>query len=138
GGSRAATETVVDGVIIRDHRKDRSKPIALPDRPPPKHARKIPPELTREVTNRLLPIVRACASSVPPEARGAKPRVEGTVVIAIRNGQVQVSQAAIELTDVVGAPADPAKQCIEQQTLGVTAPAADEADLDDYPIRIRF
>jgi hypothetical protein len=86
----------------------------------------------------MLPIVRECAASVPPEARGVKPRVEGQVVIAIKNQQVQVSNATVDLTDVVGAPVEATKQCIQQKTLGITAPAGDEADLENYPIRISF
>jgi hypothetical protein len=135
---RTTTETIINGVRVRDHRRDRSKPIVIPPRPPPAHARKIAPELTREISNRILPIVRECASQVPPEARGGKPRVEGQVVIAIKGQQVQISQATIEISDVVGASLEPAKQCIQDKTLGVTVPASEEADLVDYPIRLSY
>ncbi len=135
---RPTTETIINGVRVRDHRRDRSKPIAIPTRPPPAHARKIPPTLTREISNRILPIVRECASQVPPEARGVKPRVQGEVVIAIKGQQVQITQATIEISDVVGASLEPAKQCIQQKALGVTVPAAEESDLEDYPIRLSY
>jgi hypothetical protein len=135
---RPTTETIIDGVRVRDHRRDRSQPIVIPPRPPPAHARKIPPTLTKTISDRILPIVRECGASVPPEARGPKPRVEGTVIIAIKDQQVQLSQATIELTDVVGAALEPTKQCIQQKALGVTAPAADEADLENYALRLSY
>lgn len=136
--ARTTTETIINGVRVRDHRRDRSKPIVLPSRPPPAHSRKIPPELTREISNRILPIVRECASQVPPEARGERPRVEGQVVIAIKSQQVQLSEATIEITGVVGAPLETAKQCIRDKALVVTVPAGEEADLADYPIRLSY
>lgn len=135
---RTTTETIINGVRVRDHRRDRSKPIVIPARPPPAHARRIPPELTREISNRILPVVRECASQVPPEARGVKPRVEGQVVIAIKGGQVQLSEATIEISDVVGASLETAKQCIRDKALGVTVPAGEEADLADYPVRLSY
>jgi hypothetical protein len=138
GDARAPTETVIDGVRVRDHRRDRSKPTAVPPRPLPEHARRIPRTLTSEISNRLIPLVRECAASVPREARGAKPRVEGQVVIAIKNEQVQVTRTTVALVDVVGASVDAVKQCIEQQALGVTAPAAGEADLEDYPLQVNL
>jgi hypothetical protein len=135
---RTTTETIINGVRVRDHRRDRSKPIVIPSRPPPAHARKIPPELTREISNRILPAVRECASLVPPEARGERPRVEGQVVIAIKSQQVQISEATIEITGVVGAPLETAQQCIRDKALVVTVPAGEEPDLADYPIRLSY
>lgn len=138
GSGQPYTEVVIDGVRVRDHRKDRSQPINIPPRQPPAHARKIAPGLTQDISSHLLPIVRECAASVPPEARGAKPRVQGEIVIAIKGKQVQITQASIELSDVAGAPAEPLKQCVQQKALGVSLPAGDEADLENYPIRITY
>jgi len=132
------TETVVNGVRVRDHRKNRSEPIDIsPDKRPP-NARKIQSSLTTDISNKILPIVRECGSSVPPEARGVKPRVEGEVVIAIRNKQVVITRATVQLADVVGASLEPTKQCIEQKTAGLTVPAGDEADLEDYTMTFSY
>jgi len=132
------TETVVNGVRVRDHRRDRSTPYTPAQSGPPAFARKIKPELTGEIVNRFLPYVRECGKAVPPEARGQKPRFEGTLVIAIKNHQVSVREATIELTDVIGAHAEPTQQCLQQKAQLITAPAADEDDLDNYPIRISY
>lgn len=131
-----ATETIINGVRVRDHRKDRSQPIQLPERPRPESGRRIAPSLTRDLSDQLLPLVRQCATAVPPEARGPKPRVIGNVVIAIKNKQVQVSSATFALADVFGAPAEPTQQCIQQKALGITLPAPDEEDLEKYPVQV--
>ena len=132
------TETVVDGVRIRDHRRDRTQPIEIPTRTRPVHDRKIPPALTADISNRILPFVRECASNVPQEARGVKPRIDAQLVIAIKDQRVQIRQATIEISEVVGAALEPAKQCLQEKTLGVTAPAAGEADLEDYALRLSY
>ena len=44
--------------------------------------------LTTDISNKILPIVRECGATVPPRRSGAKPRLEGQIVIAIKNKQV--------------------------------------------------
>jgi hypothetical protein len=139
GGDRPpATETVINGVRIRDHRKDRSQPVTLPDRPPPSHPRRISPNVTAAVIDRMRPVVRECAANVPPEAKGVKPRAEGQVLISIKDHQVHVREAALEIGDVVGAAVEPTRQCIRERSLAVTAPGGDEEDVEDYPIHLSF
>lgn len=138
GDAPPPTETIINGVRVRDHRRDRTQPIEIAPRTRPAYARKIPPELTADISNRILPIVRECASNVPREARGVKPSVQGQLVIAIKDHRVQIRQATIEIADVVGAALEPTQQCIQQKALGVTAPAADEADLEDYALRLSY
>lgn len=137
-GDRGYTETIVNGMRVRDHRKDRSQPVDIGSGSRPPNARRIQPALTADISNRILPIVRECGASVPTEARGVKPRVEGEILIAIRSKQVQITRANIQLTDVVGASVDPTKQCIEQKVLGLTVPAGEEADLEDYTITLSY
>ena len=135
---RPATETIINGVRVRDHRRDRSKPVTLPDRPPPPHVRRIDPKLTAEISDRILPIVRECGGAVPPEARSPKPRVEGQVTIAIKDHRVSVTAATVEISGVAGATLEPAKQCIQQKMLGVAVPQADEEDVESYPIQVSY
>lgn len=123
---------------VRDHRKDKSTPVdrLLPERAP--GSRTIDPKLTAQINTQLLPFVRECAAGVPPEARGVKPRIEGKIIIAIKDGQAQVTEADVDLTDVVGASIEPTKQCLEQKARGITVPAENEADLESYSITIRY
>jgi hypothetical protein len=137
-GDRGYTETIVNGMRVRDHRKDRTQPVDIGSGSRPPNARRIQPSLTADISNRILPIVRECGASVPTEARGVKPRVEGEILIAIRSKQVQITRANVQLTDVVGASVDPTKQCIEQKVLGLTVPAGEEADLEDYTITLSY
>lgn len=134
-----ATETVINGVRIRDHRSDRSKPITLPTTRPPPRDRRIAPTLTGEITNLILPIVRDCANAnLPPEVRGSRPRVEGQVVISIKEKRAHITQAIVELSDVTGGTVDVARRCIEDKAVGLTLPAGAEEDLEEYPIRISY
>lgn len=138
GADRPATETIINGVRVRDHRRDRSKPISFPDRPPPSDTRRIGRTTTVDINNRILPFVRECGSSVPPEARGDRPRVEGQVIVSIKDHQARVTEATVEISAVAGAALDVAKQCIQQKALGVVVPAADEADIENYPIQLSY
>ena len=133
------TETIINGVRVRDHRKDRSSPISLPTTRPPPRGRRITPELTGAFINQINPIVRECAAThLPPEVRGAKPRAAGQILIAIKDQQASVTSTTVELSDVTGGTVDQARKCIEDKSVGLTAPAANEADLEDYPIQISF
>jgi hypothetical protein len=133
------TETIINGVRVRDHRQDRSKPISLPTTRPPPRGRRIAPELTGELTSRIMPIVRECAMAhLAPETRGPKPRAEGQVVVTIKDQQARITRTVVELSDVTGGTVDQARKCIEDKTVGVTAPAANETDLEDYPIQISY
>jgi hypothetical protein len=132
------TETVINGVRVRDHRKDKTKPIEVTTGGRPPDARRIQQSLTGDISNRILPVVRDCGAGVPPEARGPKPRAEMEVVIAIRNKQVHVTKATVQLTDVVGASLEPTRQCIEQKLVGFTLPAGDEPDVEDYTLTLSY
>ena len=71
------------------------------------------------------------------EARGPAPRIQGSVSIAIKDGQVTVGDTAFQLRDVVGASVEPIKQCIEQQARTITHPT-DEHDLESYDLTLSF
>ena len=57
---------------------------------------------------------------------------------ALRSEPVKVTSTTVELSDVTGGTVDQARKCIEDKSVGLTAPAANEADLEDYPIQISF
>jgi hypothetical protein len=134
----SVTETIVNGVRVRDHRQDRSKPIVLHDPPPSSRSRRIDAKVTAEVNDRLLPGVRECGAAVPPEARSDKPRVQGQVLLAVKDRRLSLTAATIEITGVVGASLEIAKQCIQQKALAVTVPQVDEEDLESYPLQISY
>jgi len=132
------TETIVNGVRVRDHRRDRSKPIVLHDPPPSTRSRRIDAKVTADVNDRLVPGVRECGAAVPPEARSPKPRVQGQVTLAIKDHRLSITGATIEITGVAGASLEIAKQCIQEKALAVTVPQVDEEDLESYPLQISY
>jgi hypothetical protein len=131
-------EVTINGVRIRDHRKGDHPPVDLPPNIHAPDTRKISPVLTNDISQKLQAVMSECAANVPSEARGARPRLEGTISIAIKDHQAHVTQSTMQLRDVVGASVDPTKQCIEQKSLGITTPAGDETDVASYSISIAF
>jgi hypothetical protein len=130
-------EYMVGDRRVRDHRKGDKPPIDIPPAIHPPDGRKIQSNLTSEIGQKLKVVVRECAATMPQEARGTSPRLEGLVVIAIKAKLVTITKATVQLRDVVGASVDPIKQCIEQKSLAVTH-ATDEPDLDSYDINVSY
>ena len=81
--------------------------------------------------------VAECAAAIPQDARGDKPRVEGLVNIAIKDKQIVVTSATMQIRNVTGASLDATKQCIEAGAKTVTQPTT-EADLETYDITVSF
>ena len=132
--------TLPDGRKVRDFRAPQNrKPLELP---PSVHApggRKIPPQLTGLFADEIQKHLRECGTAVPSNARGAKPRLEGQIVIAIKQAQGSVTSAIFKLTDLTSESiAETTRQCVEQKALTVKVPATGEADLDSYSINLSF
>jgi hypothetical protein len=124
------------GMIVRDHRSGNPAPVPVaPVVMRPSHHR-ITPQLSSEVSQKVRAAVAACAGDVPKEARGAKPRFEGQITIAIKNGEATIKTAALELRDVNGVAVDDLNQCVAQRSIGATTPAGDEPDTDGYLITL--
>jgi hypothetical protein len=134
--STATRDYMVGGVRIRDHRSGDHAPIDVPPAIHPPEGRKLPSELVNDVSQKVRAAVSECAASVPPDARGEKPRAEGEIVVAIKNHQAAITGATIQLRDVTGASVDAVKQCIEQKAIGAATPSGDEADVEGYSITL--
>ena len=106
--------------------------------PHPAEGRKIPSTLTHAVAQKVKAVMMQCVENLPKEARGEKPRLEGQISIAIKDHKVTVTKSTMHLRNMSGAAVEPAKQCIEQNAIGLDNPAPDQADLDDYSINISF
>jgi len=141
GVSEPPTEyTLPDGRKVRDFRAPQNrKPLELP---PSVHApggRKIPPQLTGLFADEVQKHMRECGTAVPSNVRGAKPRLEGQIVIAIKQAQGSVTSAIFKVTDLTSESiAETTRQCVEQKVLTVKVPATGEADLDSYSINLSF
>jgi hypothetical protein len=128
------SEYTVGGVRIRDHRSGERVPVDIPPTIHPPGGRKIPSQLSSDIAQRLRGVLAECAASVPPEARGATSRLEGQVLIAIKNQQATVTGATYQARDVASAAQGPIKQCMEQKSVGVTTPSGEEPDVEGYGI----
>jgi len=134
--SGIATEHGTGDVRVRDHRAGEHTPIAIPPRPPRPDGREIPSQLTSKLGLGIRPQLRQCAAGIPAEARGAKPRIEGEILISIKDHQATVTSATLKLRDVAEEAKADAEQCLARAALGFVAPAGDESDLDDYSITL--
>ena len=79
-----------------------------------------------------------CAMSLPPDARGAEPRLDGTIEIAIKDRRATITSASVQLRDVSASAAASVKRCIEEKSVGVATSAGEEADVAGYAITLSF
>jgi len=84
--------------------------------------------------------MKDCVASLPKEGRGAKPRLEGQIVIGIKDKVLTVTQSTIVMRDLEGlaTAAENARTCVESHAVGLSTPATDEADLASYTINLSF
>ncbi|MDX2093506.1 MAG: hypothetical protein SFX73_37020 [Kofleriaceae bacterium] len=130
-------EYELDGRKVRDHRSGDRAPIDVPPAVHPAEGPRIPSKLTSAIGQKVRAKVEECGKQIPAAARGEKPRVEGLVVIAIKNKVVTVTSATMQLRNVEGAAVDTAKACIEAGALTITE-SSTEPDLASYDINISF
>lgn len=138
GNTTEPVVTEIDGKIVRDHR---ANPSPVPQIPPTIHrpgGPQIKSTTTHDITQQMVKVLNECAKAVPKSARGTKPRAEGQIVVAIKDKQVSITKALVELRDVEGDVVEPTKRCIEEKSVGLTTSAKDEADVENYEISISF
>jgi len=128
--------------VIHDHRTPApaaSEPAASetpPPVPPPQGDRAAATQLTQVLSQRLPAALQECAANLQPAQHGARSRVEGEIRIAIKDHEATITSAAFQLRDVSDAVQDEIKRCLVQHAVGVTAPAGDEADIDNRAISV--
>ena len=136
GSAVKVTDYMVGGVRIRDHRAGEHARVDVPPAIHPPEGRRIPSQLTSDIAQKVRVTTAECASNLSTAARGTTPRVDGTIMIAIKNRQATVTSATVQLRDVAADAAAPVKQCIEQKSVGAATDAGDEPDLQDYAITL--
>jgi hypothetical protein len=139
-GGEYPREYAVGDTPIRDHRAGDNKPIDIPPNIHPNDSRLIPSALTHDISQKVKAARKDCVKDLPEEGRGEKPRMEGQILIAIKDKTLSVTQATIQLRDLdgLGATAEAAKQCVEAHAVGLSTIAPDEADLESYSINLSF
>lgn len=137
-GSDGVKEYMVGGVKIRDHRAGDNKQIDLPPNPHPADSRELPSELTHDITQQIRRQMNTCATAVPKDVRGAKPKLDGQLTVAIHDHKLTVTDMALQVRDVDGPSADALKQCVVDKAASYVSSAPDQPDLDNYGIAITF
>lgn len=133
-GSAAPTRPVGE-LGVRDHRAPEHA-AADPPPPDPPAGHTINIQVTSDLSQVLRPALQECAANLAPGVAGDTSRVEGQVVIAIKDHQTTVTSASFQLHDFAEAAKPDLQQCLAQRAVGVTAPAGDEPDIDSYPITV--
>jgi hypothetical protein len=136
GSGSGSRDYMIGDVHVRDHRSGEHAQLDIPPAVHPPQGRRIPSQLTYDITRKLRGVVNECAANVPREGRGAKPRIEGEIMIAIKNQQATVTGGTVQLRDTDAASAAPVKACIEQKAVGVATPSGDEPELENYAITL--
>ena len=129
---------VVGDIRVRDHRAGDNKPLDIPPNVHPAEGRSLPSTLTHEVAQKVKAVMMECVASLPKDARGEHPRLEGQVMLAIKANKLTITTSTMQLRDVSGESVEPTKQCITQKTVGIENAAPDQDDLADYPFNISF
>lgn len=133
-------EYAVGDSPVRDHRAGDNKPLDIPPNVHTSDSRLIPSSLTHEISQKVKAVLKECVASLPKEGRGAKPRLEGQIVIAIKDKTLSVTESTIQMRDLdgLGAATETAKQCVQSHAVGLSTPAEGEADLAAYPINLSY
>jgi hypothetical protein len=137
-GSDGVKEYMVGGVKIRDHRPGDNKQIDLPPNPHPAESRELPSELTHDISQQVRRRMDTCATAVPKDVRGTKPKLDGQLTVAIHDHKLTITDMALQVRDVDGPSADALKQCVQDKAASYVSSAPDQPDLDNYGIAITF
>lgn len=134
----SASEYVVGDVRVRDHRGGSNAPLDVPPNVHPPGQRQIPSSLTSAMAQRVRGVLAECTKDLSPEARGTHARLEGQIVVTIKDHTMSVASATMQLRDMPAEALDATRQCVEQKAVGLATPAPDQDDLDKYSIGVTF
>lgn len=134
----SANEYVVGDVRVRDHRAGSNARLDVPPNVHPPGTRRIPSSLTQAVAQQVRGVLADCTKDIPREARGPHPRLEGQLIVTIKDHKMSVTKATMQLRDMPADSLDATRQCVEQHSVGLQADAADQDDLDNYSIGVTF
>jgi hypothetical protein len=129
----------VGGMKVRDHRRGDTEKLDIPPNVHPPGATEIPSTLTHELAQQVKAVMRDCVKSLPADARGEAPKLEGQITIAVKDQKASITKSLVQLRDVKeGDALTAAKQCIESKSIGIGAPASAVPNLDAYTINLSF
>jgi hypothetical protein len=134
----AGSEYMVGDVRVRDHRSGSNAPMDVPPNLHPANSRELPSQLTQVVAQKVRVVLADCTKDISKDQRGPKPRLEGQLIVSIKDHQLAVTSATMQLRDLPADQTAATKQCVETHSVGLDTPAPDQDDLDKYPINVAF
>jgi hypothetical protein len=145
GSGAAPRPTTIDptapkdttGMVVTDHRTAGDNVVIAPgsDTPP---GRRLDPGLVRSIHRNAEAIMVGCAKKVDAADRGARPRIGADLKVAIRDGNLEVTDVTPRLADLGGDQVEAVKSCVHDLMMNFTAPTPDEADLDSYELHYQY
>jgi hypothetical protein len=133
-----ATTYQVGNVTVHDHRgSNAGPPIDIPPNMRPPGSRTIPTSLVGKFSTEVRRAMMECTRDVPMAQRGPHARMEGEIVIAIKDNKATVTKSLMLPRDTTG-DLSQTQQCLEQRLTGVSVDGQGEADLDAYSIHLQF
>ena len=136
-GTSSDNYTVGD-VGVRDHRGSAETPMDIPPNVHPPEGPRIDSKVTNVIAQQIRTLMFACSKDLSRDGRGAKPRIDGQIVVAVKAHQLTVLTAIIQPRDLGAAATTTLKTCMEPKMVGMTAAAPDQDDLASYSIDIAF
>ena len=130
---RPPTVYVTDGgVLVRDHRNDRSTPPPLKNLPgrPINKPRQMSPKAVLRVRNALRPVVHKCENEQPAGDLGPDPRLQAVVTVSVHDGKMTIDGTSAHTKDVANTKIG---NCVEDAFQGIVIDAPGEPDIDHYP-----
>ncbi len=120
------------GVLVRDHRSDRSKPPPLDHLPHASNGkpRQMTPKAVLKVRGALRPVVRQCEKERPPGDLGPDPRLQAVVTVSVHDGKMTIDGISAHTKDVAN---DGIGTCVEDAFHGVVLDVPGEPDIDHFP-----
>lgn len=131
----------IDGVTVRDHRKDPTQPYKLPTET--KQAGtggRLQPMIVSALSTKLEAAMKECTAKIPSDKRGKTPRLETELSVDIKQGTMTVVESSVLLKDIdlPDGEADGIKQCFSQKSVGQTSGAGSHADATHYSITLAY
>lgn len=130
-------ETEIDGVKVRDHRKNPGAPFQLPPTVRQHGPERLPASLVGSISNSLQTAMKDCTASIAADSKGTRPTLEAELVVDIKDKKLTIASSTAQLKDVSGETAA-IKQCFEQKSAGKVLPAMTQADGSHYEITLTY
>jgi hypothetical protein len=134
----SGNDYAIGDVQIHDHRSGSNAPMDIPPNIHAPNTRALPATLTQDVAQKVRVVLADCAKDVPKDARGDHPRLEGQILVSIKDHKLSITSATMQLRDLSNDAAAATKQCVETHTVGLETAAQDQDDIDNYSIGVTF